>query len=374
MSGASANRVDGAALYGLVEAYADFGWHRTGSEVDNQTAAWIADALRRLGLDVAMTPVPFDRWTGSSSVNVDGVDIEHLAVPYEFTGSVDTTDVHVAEIDPNWGGDPAGLAGPVAEARACGADAVVLATTHPEGALVASNRDLTLERSGFPTVLVAGREFNRCAAGDVRLRVDGELTAGNTTNVIGHNAVAGEPLVLTTPLTGWFGCAGERGTGIAVLLHLVDALADLPLLVVATGGHELTWFGADVWVDTAPPPAAAIVHVGASVAVVEPGTGSERALAATRLARTSVSSADAPAMASTLAPARLDLQYDSSSWKGEAQTFCRLGLPLLSFAGAGRDFHCPEDTPERATTPQALATVATAIAEAARQLYATTTT
>ena len=50
------------------------------------------------------------------------------------------------------------------------------------------------------------------------------------------------------PLTGWFGCAGERGTGVAVLLDLVERFADRPLLVLATGGHELDYLGVRQWV------------------------------------------------------------------------------------------------------------------------------
>ena len=74
-------------------------------------------------------------------------------------------------------------------------------------------------------------------------------------------------------------------------------------------------------------------------------------------------------MSEELAHVGLDLRCDSESWLGEAQSFCHLGIPLLSFTGAGRDFHCPEDTPERATTPRAMERVATAFEQAARELY-----
>ena len=74
-------------------------------------------------------------------------------------------------------------------------------------------------------------------------------------------------------------------------------------------------------------------------------------------------------MSEVLAPVGLDLRPDSESWLGEAQTFCHLGIPLLSFTGAGRDFHCPEDTPSRATTPNALKRVAEAFESASRALY-----
>lgn len=156
-----------------------------------------------------------------------------------------------------------------------------------------------------------------------------------------------------------------------MLLHLVTALADLPLLVLATGGHELGWFGANQWVDDAPDPAIAVVHVGASAAVLDPGCGPDRPLARTRVALTSLTAAAASPIETALAPTRMMFRSGADSWLGEGQAFCRLGVPLLSMSGAGRDFHCPEDTPDRATSPAALATVADAVAAAARSLYST---
>ena len=362
---------EGKTLYELVQRYFAFGIHRTGTAVDHRTAAWMADELRDRGLTVEPQTLPFDQWVAESTLTCDGEPIEHLAVPYEWEGTLDTSSVAVLESDdPHHGGRPEALAEPIAEAQAAGADALIVPTTHPEGSLRAVNRNPEAGVSGFPVVLAAGRDADRLRGGALHLALEATTRPATTTNVIGRNQTEGQPLILTTPLTGWFGCAGERGTGVAVFLHLVDALADLPLLVNATGGHELTWFGAQRWVEAnARIDAAALVHVGASVGVVEPGTGPDRELIATRSARTSLPSPQAATMSEVLAPVGLDLRPDSESWLGEAQTFCHLGIPLLSFTGAGRDFHCPEDTPERATTPRAMARVATAFEHAARELY-----
>ena len=367
---------DGAALFHLVERYWSFGAHRAGTEVDHDTAAWFAAEAAARGLAVRSDTVPFDRWESTSSLACDGVAVEHLPVPYEWTGSLITDAVAVlASDDPHHGGRPEALVEPIDRARAGGAAALVVPTVHPEGSLRAVNRDLDASASGFPVVLVAGRDADRVAGGSLELRLDAHLSSGATVNVTGTNDVPGPPLLLTTPLTGWFGCAGERGTGVAVLLHLVEALADLPLLVVATGAHELTYLGAQRWVaEHGRTDAAAVMHIGASVAVVEPGAGHHRPLISTRVARTSLSSPDAATMSEALAPVGLDLGCDTTSWLGEAQVFCHLGIPLLSFTGAGRDFHCPEDTPDRATTPQALERIAAAFESTARALYRAATT
>lgn len=360
----------GERMFASVKDYWSLGVHRTGTPVDHRTAAWMADRLGGRGLAVDPEEVPFDRFVVESEVECAGRAVDHLVVPYEWTGRLETTSVVVIEIDPKSGGFPDALDEPALAAAASGADAGLLATSHPEGALVAVNRELGSEPCGFPLVLVAGRDADELGASDVRVRIDAKVTAGHTTNIIARNAVPGTPLVLTTPLNGWFGCAGERGTGIAVLLELVDRFAHLPLLVVATGGHELGSFGAHRWVEANRAfDATAVVHIGASVAVLEPGTRPERDLAPTRLAMTSLpDSRLTETMADALAPARLSLSTATEHWLGEGRAFCLLGAPLLSFTGAGLDFHCPEDTPERATSPAALATVADAIATAALEL------
>ena len=178
------------------------------------------------------------------------------------------------------------------------------------------------------------------------------------------NGRPGPPILLTTPLTGWFTCAGERATGIAVLLHLVERLAERSLLVVATGGHELHWFGAQRWVDARTEPLGAAVHVGASVAVEEDVPGGGRRLASTRLAMTTLAEAAGSPVAQALEPARLNLHPSTTSWIGEGRSWSQLGVPLLSFSGAGVDFHTPGDTPDRATSPAALVAAATGIGDA----------
>jgi hypothetical protein len=358
--------VNGAELYSLVEEYHGFGVHRAGTEVDHAVAAWMADQLAARGLTVETQEVPFSQWVAKSRLTIDGEEVDHLPVYHEWTGSISTTPA-TAVFDPKSGGMADVLNEPVSHARAAGADAVVLATQHPNGSLVGVNRHIG-GGSGFPTVLVAGRDSERLLNGSVHLEMEAEERAGHTVNLVAHNQrdAGTAPLLLTTPLTGWFGCAGERGTGIAVLIELVERFVnDRPLLVVPTGGHELHYFGADHWVDTNPVDPNSIVHVGASVAVEETTADGIRQLASTRMAMTSLSNTEAAPLGAALEPARLALAADVQRWIGEGEIFCRLNTPMLSFTGAGVDFHTPEDTPQRATSPAALATVAEAFAEAA---------
>lgn len=368
----SADLSDGDVLFGLVEEFTALGDHRSGSDVDAATARWVAGMLRAQGLQAAIEPVGFDQWVGRAELTAGGRPLDCLAVPYEWNGSLETTSIDVSSFDPQSGGFPGVLQRPIAQARTRGREAVVLVTEHPQGSLVGVNRELGAAGGGHPVVLAAGRDLDLLRAGPVELRIEGRIQPGRTANVVAGNGLDGPPLILTTPLTGWFGCAGERGSGLAVLAHLVQRFRDQSLLVVATGGHELGFLGAHRWVDGATTRPGAIVHVGASIAVDEPAGRGPRQLIATRLAMTSLDQDHAAVLDEVLSPVGLAPAPGATSWIGEGQAWSRLGVPLLSTTGAGIDFHTPEDIAARATSPGSLARVAAAMGDATEALVVAT--
>lgn len=179
-------------------------------------------------------------------------------------------------------------------------------------------------------------------------------------------------MLLTTPLSGWFRCAGERGTGIAVMLAVAERLAaeGVPLLVNGNSGHELIDLGAHHLAESKPA-ACSIFHFGASVAAGE-GDGDELRLADGVKIRAWAPGAGA-ALAAALAPLdKTPIVVDDAerahpeSWIGEARVWCTLDRPLISMAGGFPLFHTPEDVPECATTPALLERVYHAAVAAAR--------
>ena len=358
----------GEDLYGIVCDYAALGHHRSGTDRGRATVEWFTELVGDLG-EVTAETVSFERYDASSELTANGRPVDHLALYYEFTGEIDTLDVAVRRLDPQSGGYPGVAVALINETMRAGHEALVIATDHPDGELVAINRDLAEPASGLPTVLVAGRHYDTLTSSAVRLRLSARLTAGRTANVEVHNERPGRRLVLTTPLHGWFGAAGERGTGIAVLRHVTERLADRPLTVVATGGHELGYLGAFRWVERCVEPPACVVHLGASVAVESLAADGTRRLIDSRIGMTNLPQAAARPVADALDGAGIGLRYDVDSWLGEGEAWSRLGVPVLSTTGAGPDFHTPSDTPERATSPDALATVAAAMVRAAAAFH-----
>ena len=339
--------------------YASLGHHRSGTDRDVATAAWFADLVGDLGT-VATTAVEFERYDARSELLVDGRMLDHLALYYEFTGDIDTSDVAVRRLDPHSGGFSRIASEVISEAKGAGHEALVIATEHPGGDLVAINRDLAALPSGMPTLLVAGRHYEALASATVRLRLNARLVPGRTANIEVSNDQPGPQLVLTTPLNGWFGAAGERGTGIAVLRHVAQRLADRSVDIVVTGGHELGYLGAHAWVDRCIEPPACVAHLGASLAVEVPGSDGSRRLIDSRIAMTTLDETTARPVVAALRDAGMGLRCQVESWLGEGEAWSRLGVPVLSTTGAGPDFHTPSDTPERATSPDALAQVAAA--------------
>ena len=349
----------GEDLYRIVCEYAALGHHRSGTDRDAATTEWFVDLMSDLG-EVISSTVEFERYDVASELSADERPINHLALYYEFTGEVDTSDVAVRRFDPLGGGFPDVANNLIEETRREGHEALVICTDQPDGELVAINRELHASPSGLPTVRVAGRHYDVLASSAVRLRLRAGLVEGRTANIEVSSDQPGRRLVLTTPLNGWFSAAGERGTGIAVLRHVAERLTDRPLTVVATGGHELGYMGAYAWVDRCTEPPVGIAHIGASLAV-ETAVRGGRQLIDSRIAMTTLGESTARGVTEALDDAGITLRCDSDTWLGEGEAWSLLGVPVLSTTGAGPDFHTPSDTPERATSPGALATVADAV-------------
>src|SRR4029450_2643853 len=116
---------------------------------------------------------------------------------------------------------------------------------------------------------VARAQLHQMASGPVTATISARRVPDQAENLVARfGSGADAPLVITTPLTGWFTCAGERGTGIAVALELARELgSSMPVVVIATTGHALENYGTrqqlEAGLGFAP---RAVIHIGASLA------------------------------------------------------------------------------------------------------------
>lgn len=358
---------DGSALYRLVEEYAALGDHRTGTDVDHATRAWFAAALEARGADVEEVPYDFERDATVARLAVDGDDVTVLPLLYAGSGRVAVDDPLVVGVEVLDGVLPVGLDEAATQAGADGAAAVVLATDAPGGRLVAVNR--RPERGdGIPAVLAPGSVLGSSAR--LRLDVDCRLVDGRSATVVGRLGRGSDPVVVTTPLTGWFACAGERGTGVAVALDLAERLAaHHAVTVVGTTGHELEHLGLRRWLADDGDAVAGypVVHLGASVAAGDPGPAGVE-LSHRRFALTNLDGRLGDLLGERLAPAALPILAGLPAWPGEGEDWRATGAAVLSFTGAFERFHTPDDVPAAVTAPALLGCVADAVADAAAVL------
>ena len=156
---------------------------------------------------------------------------------------------------------------------------LVLVTTGPTGEALALNVPADRKLFQVPTVVLApgsARALLDAATGrrPATLVLDGKAGRRPAFNLIGHlDRGAARTLVLSTPRSGWYGCAGERGPGIVVWLRLAQwaarALPGFNITLVSASGHEYDNHGAHAFLESrAPRPekTALWVHLGANVA------------------------------------------------------------------------------------------------------------
>ena len=353
----------GAHLYEIVRAYAGIGaHHRTGTPEDGRTLDWFEARVRALGATTERQPWAFDRYDAEWRVTLDGADIDALSLFYEVTGEIESTTPLVRTVSAVPAGTFPTWATIVEEARAAAGRIAILATRSPSGRLLVPNRTPTRTGSGLGALLVAGDLAERLQTGKVRARLFARIVSGRTSNVIGRLGAGADRdrVLLTTPLSGWFRCAGERGTGIAVMLAVAERLAadGVPLMINGNSGHELVDIGAHRFAETKPA-VRAIFHFGASIAAGEHDGGDLRLTDGVRI-RAWVPGAETE-LATALAPlGKTPIMIEDSarahpdSWVGEARAWCTLDRPLISMAGGFPLFHTPDDVPERATTPELL--------------------
>jgi len=351
-------RRTGEHLYQLVQAYSALGDHRTGTPVDHATRAWFATELSKRGARVDTVPYRFERYEAHCRLTANAAAVEALPLYYEAVGKVHSSRLHLAELAINASIPGNSIASQldevVARARLSGAEAAILATSGAGGRLVALNCAPVLG-SGFPTVLVPGSALPMLRQAAVHLELDAWLEPSASATVIGHlgQGDATNPVVVATPLSGWFSCAGERGTGIAITVQLATELAERwPVMVVGTTGHELHYLGLRRFLAAHELHPAAVILLGAHLATMPLGPESGSTFRSWHLGRTTAGEGLAQRLEEVLAPVRFPVKSKPAEWSGEGEEWVRLGSPLLALASRSPLFHTAEDLPEHATSPE----------------------
>lgn len=373
----------GAWLHSIVQGYSRWPIHRTGTGEESAALRWLERELRDLGAATGRWGYDYPHYQWEAEVRVGKVRVPTVPLYYEGVGRVKGRAEFVRPVTTSKdGSDPAVLSA-VAEAAQAGAALALLPTTSttasgypPYDGLVAYNSDPHAEKTGVPTLLVPGSAADQIQRYGADVDFKARTVPARTyclTGWLGSRTPVSDPIVVTTPLSGWFTCAAERGTGIALALALADELSrEHPVFFLGNTGHELSNYGVQAYLadefDLKP---RAVFHLGASLAAAAAGSDGSFAL----VPRGAASNPDfdaVPGLAADLASARFNR---AAKFPGEGavwNTILGPSVPLLSLAGNFREFHTPDDLPRTTTSPEVLEQAYNAVRAAARDLISAT--
>ncbi len=367
--------------------YLDFGGKQSGGDGDNACGEWLAEELARAGFAVErqgvsvpyfapqrcelisgesraeLWPQPIVRPTPAQGISAPILRVDgdgHAAAP--LAGAIALVDLPFGR----WSSALAPrIRRPIDAAFAAGAVAVVAVTNGPTGKVIALNADGRAPMFAGPTALLAPADaapFLRAAArGDrATLHLTGRSGRRPGYNLIGRIDRGAERwVIVSTPRSGWFTCAGERGGGVAAWLDLArwlpGAASGFNLAFICNSGHEYEYLGAEEMLrEIAPRPAetAFWLHLGANVAARDwheavgemwplPGTDSQRYLVTSPVLL--------PAARREFAGlAGLEAPYASDVLSaGELANVIAAGYPLVAGVFGIHRFHHVADDDER---------------------------
>jgi hypothetical protein len=284
-----------------LERYFGFGSKQSGGPGDMACGAWLQSTLESEGYTVqrqsisapfftparaelicgaakaAVWPQPIVTPTGADGVTGPVVRVDGAGrSDAPLAGAIALIDLPFAR----WSTAVAKpVKAPVAAAFAAGAKAAVIITNGPTRKIIALNADGRAPMFPGPVALLAPEDADPFLAAAMHrqpatLYLSGEVGRRPAFNFAARiDRGKAKWLAISTPRSGWYGCAGERGSGIAVWLWLARwakrALPGVNLAFICNSGHEYEYLGAEVSLKSiAPHPADTMfwLHLGANVA------------------------------------------------------------------------------------------------------------
>lgn len=256
-------RVSEKTLADLINRYARFSAHLSGTEADAETSKWVFEEVSKVGLEVGYQPyVLRDVWIPGKDGRSTGCQLilagqelpcyvvqqpprrfHHLQTSMRRILVVNVSEVYIPSAEDTYRSAMTNGTLPY--------DAVIV-VNRVEGEEVTQPRPFDWNQSGsspslVPVVTVSKLQWFPANA-SVSLRLLGHwVSALGTRNVVAMSKVeAGcesrwRPVYMGTPMNGFFRAAGERGAGIAMLISLATMLPRcacwLPIFGF-TSGHE----------------------------------------------------------------------------------------------------------------------------------------
>src|SRR6267143_1508207 len=253
----------------VVQAYDGQGDHRTATQGDIAAGNWLADETRKAGVEALLESFNLSRvdpracYVSTKNRRVDGVPLfdarftDEAGISGRLGSLGSDAEIGLTESEPSRLTDPGSESrrAVLTEVKHSRHKAVVLITRGSRPGLFLLNAPAFTKPFGPPTLQVSSTEAawlqeQARARTEITLVATVELKPTQASNVIAR--IPGTdpslaPVVISTPRSGWWQCACERGGGLACWLEVVRACAVLKpkrdCLFVAFSGHEISWLG-----------------------------------------------------------------------------------------------------------------------------------
>lgn len=291
--------LEGEQLYRTVENYVSIGEHRSATPADYATANWLKDELTENGYTVKFTEFrtnqffpetvfvqdentseryeAFPLWYLRDSINLENVGAQLVKDTADLKAVRDKI-VLLNFSFGDHGQSASGIRKHLQNLITAGARAIVGYSENKAGEIVAFNAPIKAAPWSVPIVIVSpgdAAKLSEKAGQPVRVSVKGKFEDVTVKNVYGTIGNGDQYIVVSTPISGWFTCGGERGPGVAIWLGLAKWVStqDLPYTFVFTGnsGHELGFRGAHEFLEHDAPPVEKTklwIHLGAGAATL----------------------------------------------------------------------------------------------------------
>ncbi len=287
---------NGNQLFSTVEKYVSLGEHRTGTPADLATSAWLSKELTSYGYDVKYLEFPIRQFFPENVFLSSGKDTVK-AFPLWWVNEQINRTVTGTLVDANNTkafnkSNIALIHLPLKQQRAnpknyidslinLGINGVVAITNNQSGEIEAYNTGKDQKPWKVPIILIAPKDSSKALAfvksgKQVTLAINGTFKDVNGRNVYGTIGNGDQYIVISTPISGWFTCGGERGSGIAIWLSLAKWAASgkskYTFVFTGNSGHEHAFTGAHEFLEKNAPPVDKThlwIHFGAGAATSE---------------------------------------------------------------------------------------------------------
>ena len=287
---------NGSQLFSIVKKYVSLGEHRTGTPTDLETSDWIGKELSSVGYKVKYLEFPIRQFFpekvflsgGKDTIQAFPLWWVNEKINRIVTGRlVDTRKVRIFSK-----GDIALIHIPLKQAKVnpktyidslvnLGVTGIVAITDNESGEIEAYNTNKNQQPWRVPVILIAPKDSAKAlafakTAKPITLAINGTFNDVQGRNVYGTIGNGDKYIVVSTPISGWFTCGGERGSGVAIWLGLAKWAAtqasEYTFVFTANSGHEHAFKGAHEFLERDAPPVDKTklwIHFGAGAATLE---------------------------------------------------------------------------------------------------------